>query len=81
MKFLLVLLVVLFGVWVWRSNRARRDEEDTPRPTRPAGKKPEPEAIEMVRCAYCGVHSPRTDVVVGRKGVYCSAKHRGQAES
>lgn len=80
MKFLLVLLVVLFGVWVWRSNRARREEDAAPPPPR-AATKAEPQAIEMVRCAHCGVHAPSTDVVQGRRGVYCSAKHRGQAES
>ncbi len=80
MKFLLVLLVVLFGVWVWRNNRTRDDEDASPPPPRPA-KKSEPQAIEMVRCDHCGVHLPGTDGVQGRRGIYCSAKHRGQAES
>lgn len=75
MKFLLVLFVVMVGVWIWRSNRA---SDKPPAPRRGAG---EHDAIDMVGCDLCGVHSPRTDLVVGRRGVYCSVQHRNQAEA
>ena len=85
MKFLLVLLVVLFGVWVWRSNRREvnqaREEAEATRKAARAPQQRTAEAVEMVRCAHCGVHCPRTDAVVGRRGTaYCSDQHRGLAE-
>lgn len=74
MKFLLVLIVVLIGVWVWRSSRrggarAGRRDPDADR------------LIDMVVCDLCGVHCPKTDLVVGERGVYCSVPHRDQAET
>jgi uncharacterized protein len=51
-----------------RREAARRREAD-------AG----PRALEMDRCAHCGVHFPRADAV--REGVrtYCSEEHRRAA--
>ena len=74
MKYLLVLIVVLIAIGIWRSNREGR----TPPPARkaPDGKR----AIEMVSCAVCGVHCPRTDALAGKQGLYCTAQHRSQAE-
>lgn len=78
MKFLLVLIVVMVGVWVWRSNRAaERAEEDKARPPRSGSVG----AIEMGRCDLCGMHCPDDDLVKGRRGVYCSTQHRDQAEA
>ena len=78
MKFLLVLIVVMVGVWVWRSNRAaeRADEAKSLRP----GAKPAT-AIDMGRCDLCGMHCPDDDLVKGRRGAYCSTEHRDQAEA
>jgi uncharacterized protein len=75
MKLLLVLAVVFIGFWIWRSGRlarkskARHAAEDATK------------AIEMVRCEVCGVHCAKSEAVLGRHGAYCSAQHRGQAES
>ena len=78
MKFLLVLIVVMVGVWVWRSNRAaERAEED--KSLRPRSKPVV--AIDMGRCDLCGMHCPDHDLVRGRGGAYCSAEHRDQAEA
>ena len=74
MKYILVLAVILIGVFVWRSNRVVR-KPPAARPDK-AGVK----AIEMVRCDVCGVHCPRTDALAGKRGVYCTAQHRSQAE-
>ncbi|MEP6791126.1 MAG: PP0621 family protein [Ramlibacter sp.] len=75
MKYLLVLAVVLFGVWLWRNNRrAERDEE--------AARKAPPPALpqDMVRCPVCALHLPRADALPGRGGaLYCSAEHRSSA--
>ena len=74
MKLLLVLLAVLAGVWLWRSGR--RDMPQSRRPAQPTG----PTVQDMVRCPTCGVHLPRSDAVAGRRGHYCCAAHRTQAE-
>ncbi|MBP6852778.1 MAG: hypothetical protein KA164_14320 [Rhodoferax sp.] len=78
MKFLLVVAVVLIGFFIWRSNRVTHK----PPPARPAADKPAepPRSIEMVQCAVCGLHCPKTDAVSGKSGVYCTAQHRLQAE-
>lgn len=76
MKFLLILGLVLLVGWVWRSGR--RDVSGPDRPSPPATP---PGPQEMVRCAHCGVHLPRSDAVEGRAGLYCSAEHRQSAEA
>ena len=70
-KFILILLVVLVGVWLWRSNRPASLKKST---------QTTPEPLEMVRCSYCAVHLPLADVVQGQKGVYCGADHLDRAE-
>jgi uncharacterized protein len=72
MKLLVVLLVVLFGVWLWRSRRLA--DKRPPPPARPAA---------MVTCDVCGVHLPQADALTsttGVTGVYCSPAHRQQAQ-
>ena len=78
MKFLLVFAVLLVGFFVWRSSRVSHK----PPPAKPAAPKDagEVRAIEMVQCAVCGLHCPKTDALAGKLGVYCTAKHRQQAE-
>ncbi len=72
MKFFVVLGVVLLAVWLWRSGRRDRPGPDHPPPPG--------DPQEMVRCARCGVHLPRSDAVIGRLGYYCSPEHRQHAE-
>lgn len=74
MKFLLIILVVLVGVWLWRSGRPATPKRNRP-PTQAT-----PEPLEMVRCAFCSVHLPSVDAVQGTQGLYCSADHRHRAE-
>ena len=75
MKFLLLLLVLLFGVWLWRSNReASASLKDKASPASAA-------AIEMVGCNLCAVHVLATDALPGKKGFYCCQEHRQRAES
>ncbi|KQP48671.1 PP0621 family protein [Pseudorhodoferax sp. Leaf274] len=71
MKFLIVLLVVAFGIWLWRSRRP-------PPPARPRGRAGQP--AEMARCAACGLHLPLADAERSARGVYCSKEHRRQIE-
>lgn len=77
MKFLLFVVVVLLGVWLWRSGRQNDRHADDP-PSAPPTPPADPQ--EMVRCAHCGVHLPHGEAVVGRIGRYCSHEHRQLAE-
>lgn len=83
MKFVLVILVVLAGVWLWRRNRAedKREEAETaaqaPKPKPPAVQAP----TEVVSCRHCGLHLPAADAVAGSQGPYCSQDHLRRHEA
>ena len=74
MRLLLVLAVVLFGIWLWRSNREAKAalKEEKPPPAQ--------SPLDMVSCTLCSVHVAVDDAVQGRKGLYCCADHRQRAE-
>lgn len=74
MKLLLMLLVLLFAVWLWRSGRQAK--QAPPGRTSPAAKAP----LEMIACGQCGLHLPKADAVIGQHGLYCSTEHRQRAE-
>jgi len=75
-KALLLLVVILAGVWLWRSRAAPLSS--TTKPSPPPDAKP---PLEMVMCAHCGMHIPGNEVVTGKLGVYCSQDHLHQSES
>jgi uncharacterized protein len=75
MKFFLMLLVLLFAIWLWRSGRQIKQ------PPRPHGKPPAQAPLDMVACAQCGLHLPKAEAVAGHQGLYCSVEHRQRAES
>jgi uncharacterized protein len=78
MKYILLLAVVLGTLWLMRSLRKPKlppQPGATPPPASPSG----PE--DMVSCAQCGVHLPRSESLPGRGGVFCSEAHRGLFES
>jgi len=66
--------VILFGIWLWRTNREADPKRNRPKAT--AGPKPQ----DMVQCAQCSVHLAAVDAVPGKKGVYCCLEHRQRAE-
>jgi uncharacterized protein len=76
MKFLVVALVVVLGLWLLlRGRKASGDERRAPpAPSKPGAVKG-PEA--MVSCARCGVHLPQGDALFDPAGrPFCGAEHR-----
>jgi len=80
MKFLLVLGVVLFGIWLWKHNReaAKIARQEQARPPTPPAATATP--AHMVACAHCGLHLPLHEAVTGHSGHYCSDAHRAAHE-
>lgn len=82
LKYIVVIVVVLLGVWLWRKNRADAAQTQQEEKSKPARRAPsnaaEPQV--MLSCAVCGVHLPRSDATVGRRGSYCSVAHQKQLE-
>ncbi len=74
MKVLMVLAVVLFGVWLWRSGRTASHELKQEKPQ--TSQTP----LETVACPLCFVHVSMSDAVAGSKGLYCCLEHRRRAE-
>ena len=74
LKFLLVLLVVGIGVWslVSRLRGLRGDRTAGNRPAGKTGKAP----VQMVECAHCGLHLPRSEALTHGKHHYCCAEHQ-----
>jgi uncharacterized protein len=70
-KVLIIALAVALLLWLL-FGRARRQDKP-PRGTRPSG------AEDMVTCAHCGVHLPRSEALAARSLHFCSAAHRDEA--
>jgi uncharacterized protein len=73
MKFLVLIAVIAGVLWVMRSLR-KPQLPPTPKP-------PQPQNEEMVACAQCGVHLPRSEALPGRGGVFCGEAHRSAFEA
>ena len=67
-KILLVVLGLLLAYWILKGYRKRLDKREPPPPA--AG------VEDMVRCAQCGVHLPRSESIVTHGKFYCSAEHQ-----
>jgi uncharacterized protein len=76
MKYLLIFGLVMVVFWLWRSSR----QKITPPPADNARPPPTTRTTEVVACAVCHVHLPRTEALAGKHGLYCSAAHRQQAD-
>jgi uncharacterized protein len=74
MKLALLLLIVLFAAWLWRSRR-----QTTAPKQRSQAKPATPQ--DMVACLHCGTHLPAVECISGQRGAYCSEEHRLAAES
>ncbi|PUE31050.1 hypothetical protein B9Z35_08420 [Limnohabitans sp. Jir61] len=69
MKYLVLLLIVLGGIWWIREQR--KPDQTSHKPSGPQ---------VMVPCAHCGTHVPEDDAIRGSRGLYCSAAHRDSHE-
>ncbi len=74
---LLLLVIVFFVVYVVVKAYLRRDQT----PSEP-GAQPAPPMTgnneDMVRCAQCGVHLPRSESMLSKGNYFCSNEHRLQ---
>ena len=76
MKYLLVLLVLGFGLWSLL-NRLRGGRRGSKRQDSPGkGAAPPATPVEMVECAHCGLHLAAADAVAESSRLYCSDAHR-----
>ncbi len=66
LKFLLLLLVVAAVLWLLRSKSRPDPSSASP----PSGRE------EMLACAHCGLHLPRSEALSGPDGVFCGEAHR-----
>lgn len=82
MKFLLLLLVVAFALWMLntkgrtgRPPSARKGPPASPDASKTSNASEAP--VQMLACVHCGVHLPQTDTVQDAAGrAYCSEAHR-----
>ncbi len=73
MKYLVLLAVLAIAYGMWRSKHR------PPPPTPQSGRRPSSPAVQdMVACAHCGLHLPRTDALPQGGQFYCSADHRAR---
>jgi uncharacterized protein len=72
MKFVLFLVLMLVVVWMVRGALRRRVD---PPPSAPTAAKPADHSEDMVACAQCGVHLPRSEALPGRGGLFCGEPH------
>jgi uncharacterized protein len=74
LKALIIALAVLLLLWLLFGRSRRRD--DTPPRHKPPGDKRRGGTEDMVSCAHCGVHLPRSEALAVRSLHYCSVAHR-----
>ncbi len=65
-KLILIVLVFVLAWWVLRSYRRSMTREEPP---------PATAAEDMVRCAHCGVHLPRSECHASNDKFFCSEEH------
>lgn len=70
MKYLLLLVILLAGVW-WLRQQRQPDRSSSHTASGPQ---------TMVACTHCGVHVPEAEAIQGQRGTYCSEAHRQRHE-
>ncbi|MBT9490224.1 MAG: hypothetical protein IV093_22190 [Rubrivivax sp.] len=73
MKYLLVLVVVVAGLWLL----LRKRHPPAARPATRPDKKAPPSLAAMVACAHCDLRLPQAEALPDANGrLYCSEAHR-----
>ena len=62
MKYALIFGLVLVVIWLWRSSRKKMSSP-------PVARAQVAKSTEVVACAVCTVHLPRTEAVAGTPGL------------
>ena len=82
-KYLLIIGIALGVYWLWRQGRMAESREARPAPPESpaAARKSTVKPLQdMVACAHCGLHLPRSEALADGPGgsapFYCSAAHR-----
>ena len=65
-KLILIALVMIVAWWALRGLARSATREEPPRSAAPE---------DMVRCAHCGVHLPRSESHTSGGSFYCSEEH------
>jgi uncharacterized protein len=69
MKLVVLIVLVVLGVWLIRRALTRSAGK------KEAGKPMQASGGELVRCAHCGVHLPRSEARQTEGVLYCSEEH------
>ncbi len=77
MKYFLVMALVLGVFWMWRHNRHLEKEEKDKAKRQAAVQKLPP--VDIVACAVCGVHLPKSEALRSADSYFCGDAHRRQA--
>lgn len=77
MKFVLLMLVLVFGVWLFAHRRRSDRSAFGPSQSGSAVRNSLPQPMQP--CAHCHVHMALTDMTAGQRGLYCSPEHVRQA--
>lgn len=74
MKYMVLLLAILAGVWLIKRQQVRKP---------PAAGRPQQQVptTPMLACQRCGMHVPQQEAIQGRRGTYCCQAHRQADES
>lgn len=72
MKYLLLIVLFFFVLWILRKAQTSRSNGQPPVPREPE---------RMVRCAHCGVNQPISESLLAKGRYFCCAEHRREAES
>jgi uncharacterized protein len=79
MKYLMIIAIALVVYWYWRQGRLA-DKAAQPPGSAPPQKAQIAAAQDMVECAVCGLHLPRSDALAdglgGTAPFFCSPEHR-----
>lgn len=73
MKYLVLLAVLAVVLGVWRSRQPK--SEAPAQPATPPHTPSPPQ--DMVACAHCGLHLPRSEALAEAGHFYCTREHQG----